>query len=104
MSALKALPSKTARALGWQLPPPATMTRQAVIEYLGGRSIYDDVIASGWLSPCGRKAARRSETGEGRGDTIIFSTADVLKASERMAREGYPPVSARRTKTEEVEA
>lgn len=84
------LPRKTVAALGWQLPAPATMTREAVIEYLGSRTIFDDVIAAGWLVPCGRKLARRAVSGRGRGDTMIFATAAVVAASARMAREGYP--------------
>lgn len=87
---MSALPAKTMRALGWHLPPPATMTREAAIAYLGSRTIFDDVCAAGWLKPCGRKTARRAESGRGRGDTTIYATAAVIAASERMAREGYP--------------
>lgn len=101
MSGIKTLPMKSAKLLGWQMPPPATMTRDQVIEYFGRRSIYDDVLASGWVAPCGRKAARRSGSGLGRGDTVIFATDDVVKASQRMAREGYPPVSARKVNMKE---
>ena len=84
------LPRKTREALGWSFPVPATMTREAVIAYLGTRTIFDDVVAAGWLRPCGRKQARRAASGKGRGDTIIFATRDVVAASERMARDGYP--------------
>ncbi|MBL9115541.1 MAG: hypothetical protein JNJ83_11095 [Verrucomicrobiaceae bacterium] len=90
------MPRKTAIALGWQMPPPATMTRAAVVDYLGSKTIYEDVLEAGWLKPCGRKDARRAASGRGRGDTLLFATAEVIAASERMAREGYPPVAARK--------
>lgn len=95
---MRTLPAKTQRALGWHLPPPATMTREQAIAYLCSRTIFEDVLASGWLGAVGRKSARKSESGRGRGDTLIFATAMVIAASERMAREGYPPVSAREAK------
>ncbi len=88
------LSKKTAAALGWALPTPATMTREQVVAYVGSRTIYDDLIEAGWLCACGRKTAHRTGP-RGRGDTCIFATSAVVAASERMSREGYPPVKRR---------
>lgn len=88
------LPDKTAKALGWAFPPPATMTREQAVEYVGSRQIFDDLIEAGWIVACARKGAQKTGT-RGRGDTCLYATDVVVHASRRMVTDGYPPVSRR---------
>lgn len=85
-----ALTAKTAAALGYQFREPATMTREQAVNYFGARQIFEDVVEAGWLSPCATKKARRAASGRGRGDTCLYATQDVYKASHRLVTEGYP--------------
>lgn len=87
---MRTMPRKTAQVLGLFRREPAHMTREQAMEYLGGRVLLDDACRAGWLTPCARKPAARSQSGRGRGDTLFFATTDVYRVSERIAQHEYP--------------